>query len=156
MEAANLEILPMRMADLDGVIEVETRSFPAPWSRQAFVQELTENHYAQYLVAREGDRIAGYAGMWVILDEAHVTNVAVHPDWRGCGAGEQLMRALIDRAVALGAIRMTLEVRVSNQVAQGLYLKLGFKPSGIRKGYYTETKEDALIMWLDPLTRLDI
>lgn len=151
MVLEDLVIAPMRLEDLDGVMQVESLSFFTPWSRGSFEQELTENAYAHYLVARVGNRVVGYAGMWIVLDEAHVTNVAVHPDWRGHRLGEQLMRALIARAMARGATRMTLEVRVSNHVAQGLYLKLGFKPSGLRKGYYTDTREDALIMWLDPL-----
>lgn len=151
MAADDVVIAPMRLGDLDGVLAVEARSFPTPWSRQAFVQELTENTHAHYLVARAGEQVLGYAGMWVILDEAHVTNVAVHPDWRGQGLGGRLMRALMALAVARGATRMTLEVRVSNRVAQALYTRLGFKPGGLRRGYYTDTREDAVIMWLDPL-----
>lgn len=146
-----IEIGPMTLADVDGVTLVERLSFPSPWSRQAFVQELTENGLAHYVVARAGDQVVGYGGMWVVFDEAHVTNVAVHPDWRGRGIGEAIMRALMARALERGATRMTLEVRVSNHVAQNLYLKLGFRPAGIRKGYYTDNGEDALIMWLDPI-----
>ncbi|MCG0240037.1 MAG: ribosomal protein S18-alanine N-acetyltransferase [Firmicutes bacterium] len=141
----------MTLADVDGVVAVERLCFLTPWSRQAFVRELTENPHARYLVARAGGTVVGYAGMWLVLDEAHVTNVAVHPDWRRQGLGERLMRGLMDWARAEGATRMTLEVRVSNQPAQELYRKLGFQPSGIRRGYYTDTGEDALIMWKDPL-----
>jgi len=89
--------------------------------------------------------------MWLILDEAHVTNVAVDPDFRGHGFGEQMMRGLMAHALAHGARRMTLEVRRSNVVAQHLYRKLGFVQLGVRKGYYTDTHEDAFIMWKDPL-----
>lgn len=141
----------MTLDDVDGVMQVERLSFLTPWSRQSFVQELTQNPYARYLVARIGQQVIGYAGMWLILDEAHVTNVAVHPEWRGHGLGEWLMLRLIEWAQRDGATRMTLEVRVSNHVAQELYLKLGFKASGIRPGYYTDTREDALIMWKDLL-----
>lgn len=145
----NPVIGPMSLADLDGVIVVEKASFLTPWSRHAFEQELTHNIYARYLVAKDGDMVAGYAGMWTVLDEAHVTNVAVHPEYRGTGLGERLMRALIVLAAAAGCSRMTLEVRVSNTVARNLYTKLGFAGAGLRPGYYTDTREDALIMWKD-------
>lgn len=141
----------MGLADIDGVMVVERLSFPTTWSRQAFLHEITANRHARYFIARVGRQVVGYGGMWLILDEAHVTNVAVHPDWRGRHIGEALMRALIRCARSYGITRMTLEVRVSNQVAQNLYTKLGFRPAGIRKGYYTDTREDALIMWLDPI-----
>lgn len=150
-DAGDVVIGAMDLADLDGVLEVEAHSFPSPWSRQAFIQELTSNRFAHYRVARAGHRIVGYAGMWVVLDEAHVTNVAVHPDWRGRGLGKGLMLDLFAQALEQGAVRMTLEVRISNHVAQRLYTQLQFKPAGVRKGYYSDTGEDALIMWLDPL-----
>ncbi|HHY94187.1 MAG TPA: ribosomal protein S18-alanine N-acetyltransferase [Firmicutes bacterium] len=141
----------MTLADLDGVMAVEEVSYPTPWSRRAFIGELTENVHAHYIVARNGWQVVGYAGMWVILDEAHVTNIAVHPDWRRCGLGERLLRELIARARARGATRVTLEVRKSNFPAQHLYTKMGFVPRGIRRGYYSDTHEDAIIMWLDDL-----
>jgi len=141
----------MTLADLDGVMAVEEISYLTPWSRRAFVSELTENIHAHYIVARLGREVVGYAGMWVILDEAHVTNIAVHPDWRRRGLGERLLRELISRARARGATRVTLEVRKSNMVAQRLYTRLGFVPRGIRKGYYSDTGEDAIIMWLEDL-----
>lgn len=143
----------MTPADLDQVLDVERRSFPVPWSRGAFVQEVTANRFACYRVVRAGDVVVGYAGVWVIMDEAHVTNVAVHPDWRGRGLGRRLMLDLIARALNRGATRMTLEVRASNQVAQNLYAALGFRACGRRRGYYSDTNEDAVIMWLDPLVR---
>lgn len=148
---AEIHIDAMQLADVDGVTEIERQAFITPWSRDSFVRELTENIYAHYMVARAGQRVVGYAGMWVVLDEAHVTNVAVHPDWRGRKVGERLMAALMEQARRLGATRMTLEVRASNHVAQSLYRKLGFRSSGIRPGYYTDTREDAVIMWLDPI-----
>ncbi|BDG62454.1 ribosomal-protein-alanine acetyltransferase [Caldinitratiruptor microaerophilus] len=151
MKDEGVEIVPMSLADIDGVMVVERLSFPTTWSRQAFVHEVTANTHARYFVARAGRQVVGYGGMWLILDEAHVTNIAVHPDWRGRGIGEALMRRLMDCARSYGITRMTLEVRVSNHAAQNLYVKLGFRPAGIRKGYYTDTHEDALIMWLDPI-----
>ncbi|MCL4425584.1 MAG: ribosomal protein S18-alanine N-acetyltransferase [Firmicutes bacterium] len=141
----------MTPEDLDGVMTIEKLSFPTPWSRQAFYTEIMENSYAHYIVARVGKTVIGYAGMWLILDEAHVTNVAVHPDYRGRGVGQALMQELVERALQEGAESMTLEVRVSNLAAQQLYEKLGFEKRGIRRGYYTDVKEDAIIMWKDNL-----
>jgi len=150
----NLGILfeKMTVDDLDRVLEIEKLSYPTPWSRRAFESELRENAYAHYFVARQGGEVVGYIGMWVILDEAHITNIAVHPAFRRCGIGEALMRFSFDKARELGASRMTLEVRVSNLPAQTLYKKLGFQERGLRKGYYTDANEDAIIMWKDDLS----
>lgn len=137
----------MTVDDLGGVHEVERLSFKTPWSTNAFLRELTENIYADYLVAMVGDRVVGYAGMWVVIDEAHVTNVAVHPDFRGRHIGERMMFDLFARAKQRGAARMTLEVRTSNDVAKHLYEKHGFVARGLRKNYYSDTGEDAIIMW---------
>lgn len=152
MGGQKITIHPMTPADLDGVLEVESRSYLTPWSRDAFVSELFQT-YTIYLVAKEEERVVGFAGMHVVWEDSHVTNIAVHPLYRGRGLGERLMRALIRRADRRGACRMTLEVRVSNQSAQNLYRKLGFitEPGAIRKGYYTDTQEDAVIMWKEPL-----
>jgi ribosomal-protein-alanine N-acetyltransferase len=149
--ARGVVIRDMYLSDLDAVMGIERHSFPTPWSRAAFQSELMENTVATYLVLEFHDRVVAYGGMWVILDEAHITNVAVHPDMRGYHFGEAMMRGLMDRARELGARRMTLEVRRSNLVAQNLYRKLGFVQLGVRRGYYTDTHEDALIMWKDPL-----
>ncbi|MCL6636576.1 MAG: ribosomal protein S18-alanine N-acetyltransferase [Alicyclobacillus sp.] len=148
-DPAALVLRPMQLRDLDQVLQVERRSFSAPWSRQAFVTELVENQFARYVVAEYHNRVIGYAGVWLILDEGHVTNIAVDPEFRGRHLGETLLRHLMALCVAHGAARMTLEVRVSNAVAQNLYRKLGFAGVGIRKGYYTDNREDALIMWAD-------
>ncbi|MHB9144906.1 MAG: ribosomal protein S18-alanine N-acetyltransferase [Symbiobacteriia bacterium] len=141
----------MSLDDLDGVMAVEHTAFVTPWSRRAFVTELTENAYAYYIVARVDGAVAGYGGMWLIIDEAHVTNIAVHSHYRGQGIGERLMLELIAGAKERGCLRMTLEVRRSNQPAQQLYSKLGFEPRGVRRGYYTDTREDAIVMWKDHL-----
>jgi len=137
----------MTVDDLADVHEVERLSFPTPWSTNAFLRELTENIYADYIVAAVRGRVIGYAGMWVVIDEAHVTNIAVHPEFRGRGIGERLLCELFVRAKARGARRMTLEVRPSNEVARHLYEKHGFVARGLRKGYYSDTGEDAIIMW---------
>lgn len=146
-----LNIRPMLLTDVDAVLAVEKLSFLTPWSRDAFVAEAGDNDLAVYLVIEADGKVVGYAGMWVILDEAHVTNVAVLPAYRGRGLGEKLMRALLEKARGRGARRMTLEVRPSNTVALSLYDKLGFAPWGRRPRYYSDTQEDAIIMWLDGL-----
>lgn len=144
-------ILPMTIQDLDQVLEVEQSSFSTPWSRFAFQTELNHNQYALYLVGKWQGKVVAYAGTWIVLDEAHITNVAVHPDWRGRGLSHQLLLSLLVAARERGAVRATLEVRAGNRVAQSLYLRHGFEFSGCRKGYYTDTGEDALIMWKNEL-----
>lgn len=139
----------MTLRDVDNVLIVERRSFMAPWSRQAFMTELLDNQFARYIVAEHAGRIVGYSGIWLIVDEGHVTNIAVDPDYRGYHLGETLLRSLMAICVAHGGRRITLEVRVTNDVAQNLYRKLGFAGAGVRKGYYTDNREDALIMWAD-------
>lgn len=141
-------IRPMTLRDVDGVLQVEHRSFTAPWSRQAFLTELVDNHFARYVVAEVDGRIVGYAGIWLIIDEGHVTNIAVDPDYRGQHLGETLLQTLISICMANSVHRMTLEVRVSNHVALSLYEKFGFEKVGVRKGYYTDNGEDAHIMWV--------
>lgn len=150
-EDPGVVVRDMYLSDLDAIMTIEAHSFPTPWSRNAFQTELLENNFATYLVLDFHGKVVAYGGMWIILDEAHVTNVAVHPDYRGSHLGERMMRGLMARAKTLGAVRMTLEVRRSNLVAQNLYHKLGFIQLGVRRGYYTDTREDAFIMWKDPL-----
>lgn len=145
--AEPVSIEPMRLRDLDQVLRIERLSFSAPWSRAAFLSELLENDRARYFVARIGDQVVGYTGMWIIIDEGHITNVAVHPHWRNRGIATQLLEALDDVARANGVRRMTLEVRKSNIVAHTLYEKLGFRDAGIRRAYYRDNNEDAIIMW---------
>ena len=144
-------ISEMTLNDLDEVLAIEHQSYPTPWSRRAFHSEIIENVYAHYFVARSGEELAGYFGMWIILDEAHITNIAVGPKMRRQGIGEQMLRFSFEKAKELGSSRMTLEVRVSNYEAQNLYRKLGFVDKGIRKGYYSDTNEDAIIMWKNDL-----
>lgn len=137
----------MRLDDVAAICEIEAEAFTTPWSAGAFHNELTNNHFAHYLVMELDGDIIGYGGMWLIVDEAHVTNIAVRAAHRGKKLGERLLLQLQAAAVFLGAERMTLEVRVSNTIAQRLYAKLGFIPGGLRKGYYTDNGEDAMIMW---------
>lgn len=144
-----VKIRPMTAADVDSVVVIENLSFSLPWSRSAFETEIAENDLAHYLVAQVSDNIVAYAGMWMILDESHVTNVAVLPDYRGQGIGKLIMASLIVCAGQHGANRMTLEVRASNDAAKNLYRQFGFEAAGLRKQYYTDSNEDAIIMWLD-------
>ncbi len=147
----DIEIDKMTVDDLDRVLEIEAVSYRTPWSRRAFTSEIAENNYAHYFVVRHQGKIVGYVGMWVILEESHITNIAVDPAYRRHKIARRLLEDMFRRARELGAARMTLEVRVSNVNAQDLYRKLGFADRGIRKGYYTDTNEDAIIMWKDDL-----
>ncbi len=146
---ANIEFRYMTLDDVEAVGVLEQLSFSTPWPIDAFVNELTINKHAHYVVATVRGRVIAYCGMWVIIDEAHITNVAVHPDFRGQKIGERLMRQMMGLAVVLGGERMTLEVRPSNYTARNLYAKLGFVEAGVRKRYYSDNNEDAIIMWVN-------
>ena len=143
---ARVVVDPMRAEDVPAVHEIERLSFSTPWPAYAFEQELKGNRLARYIVARAGERLVGFAGMWLMVDDAHVTTFGVHPDWRRQGIGRQLLLNLIELSVAIGARRMTLEVRPSNESAQALYQAFGFEVAGRRPRYYTDDGEDALVM----------
>ena len=144
-------IEPMRLEDLPAVHAIEQASFTSPWPPHAYQSELESNRLAHYLVARVGDAVAGYGGMWLMVDEAHITTFAVHPAWRRQRIGERLLIAFLDVAVERGAHEATLEVRLSNLPARKLYEKYGFRPVGLRPRYYSDDNEDALIMTTEPL-----
>ena len=139
-------IRPMERKDVNRVHEIECTCFRSPWSKLALAGEL-RNEVAHYLVMEADGVICGYGGMWLLFEEAHVTNVAIMPEYRGQGRGRRLMLAMMRHAVKRGAEKMTLEVREGNTVAQRLYATLGFKQNGFRKGYYSDTGEGALILW---------
>jgi [ribosomal protein S18]-alanine N-acetyltransferase len=139
----------MREDDIEQIVNIENLSFATPWSRESFFNELNKNQFATYVVMEDGEKIIGYCGMWLIVDEAHITNIAVLPEYRGRKLGDALLAKVIETARDMGAKSMTLEVRVSNHVAQNLYRKYGFKNGGIRKGYYTDNHEDAIVMWVE-------
>lgn len=139
-------IRPMERTDVNRVHEIECTCFRSPWSKLALLGEL-RNEVAHYLVMEVDGVICGYGGMWVLFEEAHVTNVAIMPDYRGAGRGKRLMLAMMRHAVKRGAEKMTLEVRESNLVAQKLYAGLGFEQNGIRPGYYSDTGEGAKLLW---------
>lgn len=143
---AQVVIRPMTLDDVNAAHEIESLSFATPWPAYAFEQELRGNRLARYLVARSADALVGFAGIWMMVDDAHVTTISVHPEWRRRGVGRQLMRGLAELAVTLGARRMTLEVRPSNAGAQNLYREFGFEVVGRRPGYYSDNGEDALVM----------
>lgn len=151
IEEWNVEFRYMQLEDIPQIMEVELECFTVPWTPEAFHNELTHNRNAHYIVMLLDDRIIGYAGMWLMIDEAHVTNVGIREKYRGRKLGQKLMQRLVDEALLRGAERMTLEVRVSNLVAQRLYEKFGFRPVGVRRQYYSDNKEDAIIMWVDLL-----
>ncbi len=140
-------IRALKDTDISQILEIERQSFKTPWSRQAFVDELA-NPIAHYLVMLDGESVVGYAGFWQILDEGHITNVALLPNYRGRGLGRRLVGRLIELAKQLNIIQMTLEVRPSNDAALALYRQFGFSVQGRRPNYYYDTNEDALIMWL--------
>ncbi len=160
---------PMGLNDLDQLMEIEKVSFSAPWSVRAYRFELTQNEHSTFLVVRPrhqiGERpsrwrswlrrplrgpVLGYAGFWLLVDEAHIATIAVHPEWRGRGLGELLLLSLLEQAIQRGAQRATLEVRLSNQAAQRLYRKYNFEVVALRPRYYADNNEDAYLMATPP------
>ena len=136
----------MTVDDVDAVAAIEAATFPTPWSRESFYQEMTENIVARYMVCEKGGEVIGFAGAWLVLDESHITNVAILERERGFGYGRKLTEALMQYLSNLGASYATLEVRKSNERAQNLYKSLGFVQLGVRKRYYEDNDEDALLM----------
>jgi ribosomal-protein-alanine N-acetyltransferase len=139
---------PMRRRHIGQILAIEKASYPKPWSAQVFHDELdhARGGYRYYLVARRGRTVIGYGGLMFAVDEAHVTNLAVHPDHRREGVATRLLLALADEAIERGCPAWTLEVRASNVAAQELYRRFGFAPAGVRGRYY-EGVEDAIVMW---------
>jgi ribosomal-protein-alanine N-acetyltransferase len=169
----------MQLDDIDEVMAIEQRSFSSPWSARAYRYELTSNSFSQFIVVREQSipkthavdqerggpirrwlgvsrqpvksPVLGYAGLWLLADEAHISTIAVIPEWRGQGLGEFLLVALLERSAVIQAEVVTLEVRASNLVAQNLYRKYQFQTVGLRRAYYQDNLEDALVMTTPPL-----
>lgn len=142
---AILRFVRIETAHIEALFEIEQEAYPEPWTRNMFRQEI-ESPLSFFYVAYLGDDIAGYVGLWRALDEAHITSVTIKKECRGCGFGTQLITHILKVAEELGLQRATLEVRVSNHVAQNLYLKMGFEQVGRRTRYYAKTGEDALLM----------
>lgn len=143
----DVRIESMQISHLTEVLEIEKMCFSNPWSLESFRNELTENPRALYLVALYKKRVIGYIGNWIICNEGHITNLAVHPKWQKLGVGEKLIRTLIEISKVYDVYHFTLEVRVSNLGAKRLYRRLGFEEVGLRKKYYQNNQEDAIIMW---------
>ena len=140
-------ISPMRRRHLRSVLRIEAQVYPRPWSMGLFMSELGIRGSRVYVVARVGTPIVGYGGLMLVVDDGHVTTLAVDPAWHRHKLGTRLLHTLATAAIERGAHNLTLEVRASNRPAQELYRAFGFAPAGIRKGYYVETKEDAIVMW---------
>jgi ribosomal-protein-alanine N-acetyltransferase len=150
-EAPDVEITRMRRRHLRGVMAIERQVYPRPWSPNLFVSEMTAGHGRAYLVALEARQVVGYAGLISYGEEAHVTTIAVDPERQRRRIGTRLLYELLHHARTLGAQAVSLEVRVTNWGAQRMYARFGFRPVGIRKGYYQETNEDAVVMWTDDI-----
>lgn len=144
-------IAPMRRRHLRGVLRIEAQVYPRPWSMRLFVSELALRTTRRYQVVLVNATVAGYSGLMVVGEDAHVTTIAVDPVWHRQGIASRLLLDLARASVAQGARHLTLEVRMSNDQAQGLYRKFGFAPAGVRKNYYPETNEDALVMWANDI-----
>nr|WP_186428955.1 ribosomal protein S18-alanine N-acetyltransferase [Clostridium sp. BSD9I1] len=147
MNNNEIEIRVADLEDIFSIYEISTLCFPISWSITSIKGELTSNTHARYVVAVENDIVVGFAGLWIIVDEGHVTNIAVHPDFRRKGIGTLLMDKLMFISKNENLIGLTLEVRKSNLSAQNLYKQFGFIEEGVRKNYYSDNGEDAIIMW---------
>lgn len=147
MNNNGIEIRVANLEDIFSIYEISTLCFPISWSITSIKGELSSNTHARYVVAVENGTVVGFAGLWIIVDEGHVTNVAVHPDFRRKGIGTLLMDKLMFISKNENLIGLTLEVRKSNLSAQNLYKQFGFVEEGVRKNYYSDNGEDAIIMW---------
>ena len=142
-----LEIEPMRSDHIPAVLTIESVSFSTAWPANAFHNELSENKLAHYYVGSLDGKVVAYGGIWVILEDSHITTIAVQPEYRGRGLGEQMLTHLLDEALGRGACWITLEVRETNEVAQRLYRKYGFTNVSVRRAYYSDNNENAVVMW---------
>jgi [ribosomal protein S18]-alanine N-acetyltransferase len=142
-----LDIAAMLLDDIPEVLKIEALSFQSAWPPNAFTNELRDNKLAFYFVGRLDGRIVAYGGIWVILEDSHITTIAVHPDVRGQRLGEEILVHLLDEAIEREASWITLEVRETNDIAQKLYRKYGFTVVSTRRGYYSDNNESALVMW---------
>lgn len=143
-----MQIRKMVEKDIAQVMEIDQHTFSSPWTEDIFTYEIKENNYGHYFVVETNDSIIGYVGIWIVHEDAQITNIAILKKYRGYKIGEKLFGYAMQYAHKLGAERLSLEVRVSNSVAQNMYRKFGLVPGGIRKKYYTDDNEDALVMWV--------
>jgi [ribosomal protein S18]-alanine N-acetyltransferase len=154
-ETLDIEVTSMRRRHLPSVLRIEGKVYPRPWSAGLFLSELAQKGSRAYVVARHQGRVVGYAGVMLLGDEGHITNIAVDPGFHRHRIGMRLMLAIVDESRSRGARSMTLEVRRANSGAQSMYRKFGFQTVGVRKGYYVETGEDAYIMWAEGVWTAD-
>jgi ribosomal-protein-alanine N-acetyltransferase len=151
-------IRPMTVGDIPAVVAIDRMSFPNPWPERSYIYELQYNPSSRLYVAEiceDGEfRVVGFIGYWFVIDEAHISTVAVHPNFRGYKLGDRLLAKALRSVEEMGGCLVSLEVRESNQVARGLYKKYGFKHVGRRKRYYRDNQEDAILMSLDDLSQL--
>jgi [ribosomal protein S18]-alanine N-acetyltransferase len=156
-DPADLDVVigPMRRRHLRGVLRIEQQVYPRPWSLGLFMSELGYRGSRVYVVARIGPAVVGYGGLMLVPDDGHITTLAVDPRWHRHRIGTRVLHTLAQAGIERGAKNLTLEVRVTNDAAQGLYRAFGFAPAGIRKGYYVESNEDALIMWANDVDTPD-
>jgi ribosomal-protein-alanine N-acetyltransferase len=154
---ASLEVhlLPMRRRHLRAVLRIEAQVYPRPWSLSLFMSELALRASRAYYIARVGGLVVGYGGIMLTGEDAHVTTIAVDPVWHRHKVGTRLLVTLAKEARRRGARNLTLEVRVSNEAAQAMYRQFGFRPAGVRKNYYVESNEDALIMWAEDIDGIE-
>ncbi|GAA0496718.1 ribosomal protein S18-alanine N-acetyltransferase [Salinibacillus aidingensis] len=145
---SDVSIRPMRISDLHQIINIEQKTFNTPWDEGSFKSELEQNKFAHYYVIEDEGIPFGYCGLWVVYESAQITNIAILPEYRGNNYGQELFSYALDEARALQAREMSLEVRTSNIIAQKMYRKFGFVPVGIRKNYYIDNHEDAIVMWV--------
>ncbi len=152
-QPADLEVTisSMRRRHLRSVLRIEQQVYPRPWSLGLFMSELGYRDTRAYVVARVGSAVVGYGGLMLVTDDGHITTLAVDPTWQRHQLGTRILHRLATTAIERGARNLTLEVRASNHGAQALYRAFGFAPAGIRKGYYVETNEDAIIMWANDI-----
>lgn len=148
-----LSIRGIEEADIDQIVEIEKECFATPWSREAFLTEIHENKLARYVVAEVDGKVAAYGGVWLIINEGHITNIAVKKEYRGLGLGNRIVESLIYYCTSKNIQSMTLEVRKSNIIAKNLYKKYGFVEYGVRPRYYSDNNEDAVIMWRTNILR---
>jgi len=150
----DVRIQPMTVSHLNEILEIEKILFPTPWTRQMFEKELGRSNPVTYAVAGvQAGRVIGYTIAWFFLDEVHLVNIAVHEKWQKRGVGSFLLNHLIDGACAAGVTIITLEVRRSNTVAQAFYNGYGFETIAVRRGYYSDNREDAVLMAMDLIER---
>jgi ribosomal-protein-alanine N-acetyltransferase len=147
MPDLEVHLVPLRRRHLRAVLRIEAQVYPRPWSLPLFMSELNLRSSRHYVAARINGMVVGYGGLMVSADEAHVTTIAVDPAWHRHQVGTRLLLNLSRASVIHGARHLTLEVRVSNAAAQSMYRRFGFETAGVRKNYYAETNEDALVMW---------